>query len=33
VEGDCRFVYYGETSAGRLLAVIISGREENEPYE
>jgi uncharacterized DUF497 family protein len=26
VEGECRFVYYGETNAGRLLAVIITER-------
>jgi uncharacterized DUF497 family protein len=24
VEGEPRFVYYGETNAGRLLAVIVS---------
>jgi uncharacterized DUF497 family protein len=26
VEGERRFVYYGETSAGRLLAVIVTER-------
>ncbi len=26
VEGEPRFVYYGETDAGRLLAVVITGR-------
>ena len=29
VEGDLRFVYYGETSAGRLLAVIVTERRNN----
>jgi uncharacterized DUF497 family protein len=28
VEGECRFVYYGETDAGRLLAVIVTERGE-----
>lgn len=28
VEGERRFVYYGETNAGRLLAVILAGRSE-----
>jgi len=27
VEGEPRFVYYGETSAGRLLAVIVTERD------
>jgi len=26
VEGEVRFVYYGETDAGRLLAVIVTER-------
>ena len=26
VEGERRFVYYGETNAGRFLAVIVTGR-------
>jgi uncharacterized DUF497 family protein len=29
VQGERRFVYYGETDAGRLLAVIITERGEN----
>lgn len=28
VEGETRFVYYGETDAGRLLAVIVTERNE-----
>ena len=28
VEGERRFVYYSETSAGRLLAVIVTERRE-----
>ena len=28
VEGEARFVYYGETDAGRLLAVIVTVRGE-----
>jgi uncharacterized DUF497 family protein len=28
VEGERRFVYYGETNAGRLLAVIVTERGE-----
>jgi uncharacterized DUF497 family protein len=28
VEGEVRFVYYGETDAGRLLAVILTERGE-----
>jgi hypothetical protein len=28
VESECRFVYYGETDAGRLLAVIVTERGE-----
>ena len=28
VEGELRFVYYGETSAGRLLAVIVTDRRD-----
>ena len=28
VEGELRFVYYGETNAGRLLAVIVTERGE-----
>jgi uncharacterized DUF497 family protein len=28
VEGESRFVYYGKTSAGRLLAVIVTERGE-----
>jgi len=26
VEGECRFVYYGETDAGRFLAAIVTER-------
>jgi uncharacterized DUF497 family protein len=26
VEGELRFVYYGETNAGRLLAVVVTER-------
>ena len=29
VEGELRFVYYGETSAGRLLAVVVTERRDN----
>jgi uncharacterized DUF497 family protein len=29
VDGECRFVYYGETDAGRLLAIIVTERGEN----
>jgi uncharacterized DUF497 family protein len=29
VESEPRFVYYGETNAGRLLAVIITERGDN----
>ena len=29
VEGERRFVYYGETDAGRLLAVIVTERRES----
>jgi uncharacterized protein len=29
VEGERRFVYYGETDAGRLLAVIVTERGES----
>ncbi len=29
VEGERRFVYYGETGAGRLLAVIVTERGHN----
>jgi uncharacterized protein len=29
VEGERRFVYYGETNAGRLLAVVLTERGEN----
>ena len=29
VAGELRFVYYGETDAGRLLAVIVTERGEN----
>lgn len=29
VEGERRFVYYGETNAGRLLAVILTERGGN----
>jgi uncharacterized DUF497 family protein len=29
VEGEPRFVYYGETTAGRLLAVVVTEREGN----
>ena len=29
VEGERRFVYYGETNAGRLLAVIVTERGGN----
>ena len=28
VESERRFIYYGETNAGRLLAVIVTGRGE-----
>ncbi len=28
VEGELRFVYYGETDAGRLLAVIVTDRRD-----
>jgi uncharacterized DUF497 family protein len=28
VEGECRFIYYGETGAGRLLAVIVAERHD-----
>jgi uncharacterized DUF497 family protein len=28
--GEDRFVYYGETNAGRLLAVIVTGSKESE---
>ena len=28
VEGERRFVYYGETNAGRLLAVIVTERSD-----
>ena len=29
VEGEPRFVYYGETNTGRLLAVIVTERGDN----
>ncbi|MBF8305833.1 MAG: hypothetical protein HW398_1021 [Acidobacteria bacterium] len=29
VEGEQRFVYYGETDAGRLLALIVTERGDN----
>jgi uncharacterized DUF497 family protein len=29
VEGERRFVYYGETNAGRLLALIVTERADN----
>ena len=29
VEGELRFVYYGETDQGRLLAVVVTERGEN----
>ena len=29
VEGERRFVYYGETDAGRLLALIVTERGDN----
>jgi hypothetical protein len=29
VEGELRFVYYGETNAGRLLAVVATERGDN----
>ena len=29
VDGELRFVYYGEADAGRLLAVIVTERGEN----
>ena len=29
VEGELRFVYYGETNAGRLLAVVVTERGDN----
>ena len=28
VEGENRFVYYGETDAGRFLALVVAEREE-----
>ena len=28
VDGELRYVYYGETDAGRLLAAVISERED-----
>lgn len=28
-DGELRFVYYGQTNAGRLLAVIVTERGEN----
>jgi uncharacterized DUF497 family protein len=28
VEGELRFVYYGETNAGRLLATIVTERDD-----
>ncbi len=28
VQGEVRFVYYGETNAGRLLAVVLTERRE-----
>jgi uncharacterized DUF497 family protein len=37
VEGELRFVYYGETNAGRLLAVVATKRGDNArvvtPYD
>ena len=29
VDGEMRYVYYGETEAGRLLAVVLVERDEN----
>jgi uncharacterized DUF497 family protein len=29
VEGEVRFVYYGETDAGRLLAVVVAERDDS----
>ena len=29
VEGELRFVYYGETDTGRLLAVVATERDDN----
>lgn len=29
VQGEIRFVYYGETDAGRLLAVVVTERGED----
>jgi uncharacterized DUF497 family protein len=29
VQGEARFVYYGETNAGRLLAVIVAERGDS----
>lgn len=29
VEGELRFLYYGKTSAGRLLAVVVTERGDN----
>ena len=29
VEGELRFVYYGETNAGRLLAVVLTERGDD----
>jgi uncharacterized DUF497 family protein len=29
VEGELRFVYYGETNAGRLLALIVTERSDS----
>lgn len=31
VGGEPRFVYYGETDAGRLLAVIFTERDDRNP--
>jgi uncharacterized DUF497 family protein len=28
VEGEARFVYYGETDPGRLLAIVLTERDE-----
>lgn len=28
IEGERRFVYYGETSAGRLLALVVTERSD-----
>jgi uncharacterized DUF497 family protein len=29
VEGELRFVYYGETDAGRMLAIVVTERDDD----